>query len=378
MYEINPRLGGFQCIRCGTRFPVAAYSAGCPLCFAADYPASVAPVYEGAQPPPRSGVRGMARFADRLPYRTFPSLGEGDTPLIELPTLARELGIERLLVKFEGAQITGSHKDRMSAQFIAHACALGAPRVIAASSGNAGVSIAAYAAQARMPCTIVTNTGMQTPWRQALESIGADLVECPDSLSRWQFVREKVETAGWLSATNYLDPPVGSDPSGVDAYKTIAYELGEDPGFSGIDAVLIPTARGDVLWGLFAGFREMQTAGEIKRSPALIAVEPFARLNRVLAGEDYRGHFDGASMLASIGGVTTTLQSLLAVRETQGTAITVSESNARQDQVVLARNGVYLEDSSAAALSALRSLARRDTRVRQAILIGTSHGYKSS
>src|SRR5690606_405961 len=116
------------------------------------------PVYDDAMPWPSATAsrRGMARFGARLPYSGFMSLGEGDTPLVDLPGLASQCGLEALSIKLESANPTGSHKDRMSAQFVARAKDRNVPSVIAASSGNAGCSVAAYATAAGLPCTIVT------------------------------------------------------------------------------------------------------------------------------------------------------------------------------------------------------------------------------
>jgi len=319
----------------------------------------------------------MSRFAERLPYLTFPSLGEGDTPVVELPKLARSLGLDALHVKTEGISPTGSHKDRMSAQFVAHAVASGAPKVVGASSGNAGVSLAAYAAAAGIPCEIVGASNMPTTWRRPLEMMGAKLVCFTDPLERWRYVKEGVERDNWASATNFLDPPVGSHPCGIEGYKTIAFELAEHPGLENIDAIVVPTARGDLLWGIFAGLQELAGDGEVSHMPRLIAVEPFPRIEQVLAGVDYRLHFAGASPLVSINGSTVTLQSVTAIRVSSGLAVSVGPEQVAADQTVLARHGLYLENSGAAPLSALRQLLAQDKQnLRRVILIGTSHGFK--
>ena len=378
MPSINSRLTGFRCIRCEQLLPLTDYPEGCPHCQADRYPASVAPVYdEGATIDAGSG-RGMRRFAHRLPYETFQSLGEGDTPLVELPRLAAELRLERLAVKLESANPTGSHKDRMSAQFVARASDRGGPGVIAASSGNAGASLAAYAAAAGLRCVIVTTPAISPPWKRAIEMAGAELIYTKDSLERWAIVRRMVVDEGFSSATNYLDPPVGSDPWGVDGYKTLGYELAETMG-ADVDAVFVPTARGDLLWGAFRGLTESVAEGRRSGVPRLVAVEPFPRLELVLTGRDIRSHFPGTSQLVSIGGATVTYQSYLALTRTEGTAVSVEQELAVADQRALAAYGLYLELSAAASLTGLRRLlALGDQSIRSAVLIATSHGYKET
>ena len=146
---LNPRLLGFRCIRCDAAHPVGDYAEGCPACSAAEYPASVVPVYSDL--PELQNCRhgsGTPRFGDRLAHSSFLSLGEGDTPVARLHRLTGELSLDAVDIKLEGSNPTGSHKDRMTAQFIARAVAKRAPVVAAASSGNAGASLAAYAAAA--------------------------------------------------------------------------------------------------------------------------------------------------------------------------------------------------------------------------------------
>ncbi|CAH1655839.1 MULTISPECIES: pyridoxal-phosphate dependent enzyme [unclassified Chelatococcus] len=381
MQTINPHLTGFRCIRCSTLYPVQDYQEGCPSCLAESHPASVTPAYDEATPSPfgeRRG-RGLTRFGNWLPYKMFTSLGEGDTPLVDMPGLAARCGLEALSIKLESANPTGSHKDRMSAQFVARAKDRNVPSVIAASSGNAGCSVAAYAAAAGLPCTIVTTPAITAPWRRAIEMTGASIIYVEDSLERWEIVRRKVREEGYLSATNYLVPPVGSDPYGVEGYKTLGYELAEAPAVSVADAIFVPTARGDLLWGIYRGLAEAVEAGRLPAMPKLVAVEPFPRLELVLAGQDVRSQFSGKSLLASIGGGTVTYQSWRAIMHSRGTAISVAENDVLDDQRLLARHGHYLELSTAAALTGLRKLAASPEMapgIRRAVLIGTSHGYK--
>ena len=86
MYKINPRLTGFSCLRTGQFLGVEDYFEGSPSSASEGYPASLRATYadQGAWPV-TSGEKGMARYGHFLPYLTFPSLGEGGTPLIELP-----------------------------------------------------------------------------------------------------------------------------------------------------------------------------------------------------------------------------------------------------------------------------------------------------
>jgi threonine synthase len=379
-FVLNPRLLGFRCIRCEARHPVGDYAEGCPACNAAQYPASVVPTYSSM--PPLADCRrgkGAARFGPRLGYSTFPTLGEGDTPVARLHRLAGELGLDAIDLKLEGSNPTGSHKDRMTSQFVARALAKRAPVVAAASSGNAGASLAAYAAAADLRCAIVTTSKMSAPWRRAIELTGAELHFVEDPLERWRLIGEKARSEGWFSATNICRPPTGSEPFGVEGYKTLAYELAEDPQTADADTILVPTARGDLLWGIYAGFAELVAEKALYRIPRLVAVEPFPRIELALAGADYRGSFAGSSPLLSINGTTVTCQAIAAVQRSGGTAVSVNSSEVIADQHYLAKAGHYLELSAVAALTGLRVLLTSNPfAVRHPVLIATSHGYKEN
>lgn len=373
---LNPRLRAFNCIRCNLQHPVGDYAEGCPRCGEAGYPSSVAPVYDALPIVTAAGSGpGTQRFGGRLPYSTFHSLGEGNTPHAPLDAIARSLALDSVIIKQEGSNPTGSHKDRMTAQFVARAVAKDAPVVAAASSGNAGASLSAYAAASGLRCVIVTTPKISPAWRRTIEMTGADMHYVDDPLERWSFIRAKVRDEGWLSATNVLNPPTGSEPFGVDGYKTIAYELATDPQTRRADTVVVPTARGDLLWGIYAGYRELVEERAIARMPQLVAVEPFPRIEEALAGADWRGAFAGSSPMVSINGTTLAYQALAAVERSSGTAVSVPAEQVLADQRALARAGFYLELSAAAALTGLK-LACARLAVRHAVLIATSHGYK--
>jgi threonine synthase len=373
---LNPRLLGLKCIRCNTLHDVGDYAEGCPLCGKAGYPISVAPVYSSL-PPLTANVAGygMQAFADRLPYSTFLSLGEGNTPAAPLDQAAEALGLQSVTLKLESSNPTGSHKDRMTAQFVARAVARQAPVVAAASSGNAGASLAAYAAASNLKCVIVTTPKISPAWRRAIEMAGADLHYVDNPLERWSFIRAKTRDEGWLSATNVLNPPTGSEPFGVDGYKTVAYELATDPNTKQTDTVVVPAARGDLLWGIYAGYKELVDERAIDRMPRLVAVEPFPRLEFALAGADWRGEFSGTSPMVSINGSTLAYQAVAAVERSSGIAVSVNSEQVIDDQKQLARSGFYVELSAAAALTGLRQVCAR-IATRNAVLIATSHGYK--
>jgi threonine synthase len=382
--EVNTSLSGLKCLKCESVFPpdheAVDLGSGCPACLDLGFPVSLKCIYAGTKAAIGDGTkRRMLRFAPLLPYVNFPTLGEGDTPIVPLPDLAEQLGIKQLLYKNEGQNPTGSHKDRMSGLAVARAKALGKDTVVAASSGNAGASLAAYAAAAGINCVIVSMSSISPMWEAAIEFHGAQLHTRQGQDDRWKYMQQMVKEKNWYPVTNYLKPPVSSNPFGIEGYKTIAYELVEELGDLTPLVVLVPTCRGDVLAGLWYGFLDSFECGLIKQLPRLVAVEPGPRLERVLQGEDYRSDLPvPAHHLSSIGGDTATYQSYYALSQSKGSAVSVSTRQSVQSQKVLGAHGLYTELSSAAALAGAEELAKRNffSPDDNVVLIGTSHGYK--
>lgn len=354
----NPRLTGMACLRCDLALPVAEHEAGCPRCAAEGHASNVRLTYAD-----EAGCTGVA-----LPYPQPPSLGEGATPLVEVPGLADGLGLGRVSLKLEWCNPTGSHKDRMSSQLMARAIEVAAPRVVAASSGNGGLSVAAYAARAGIPAEIATTHDMPEGYRRAILAHGAGIVGFADSMSRWQHLARKV-SQGAFAATNYKVPAIGTNPFGVDGYKTIAAEIAAA---AMPDLVVVPCSRGDLLSGLCLGFAELGQG-----MPRLVAAEPFPRLARVLAGADYRESFAGDTAQVSIGGSTVTWQAVRALRASAGTAVAVDDAAVLLAHARLAAIGFHVELSAAAALAALLALAAGGALAgRHAVLVLTGSGFR--
>ena len=120
----------------------------------------------------------MWRYAPVMPLEageTPVSLGEGLTPLIELPALARELGVARLWVKDEGLNPTASFKARGMSAAVTRAKALGVPGFVVPTAGNAGAALTAYGAAARMPVRVYAPETTPTPILETIRALGADL-----------------------------------------------------------------------------------------------------------------------------------------------------------------------------------------------------------
>jgi threonine synthase len=339
----NPNLRGLQCLRCDALYPVTLSHDGCPACKRAGFHVAL-----------RASYLPDSTEAMPMPYTSGFALGEGQTPLEDMPELAQQFDVARLALKDESRNPTGSHKDRMTAVGVAQALDFDAHTLVLASSGNAAVSAAHYAWAAGLGCEVATYEGMPATYARQLDALGARRYVFADNAGRWAFVRERSQHPGYFALTNYRLPALGSAPLAIEGYKPIALECVADGGLP--DHIVIPTARGDLAWGIYAGFRDLMAAGRIGRLPRLWLVEPFPRLARVLAGGAINGSYPGHTAQFSTAGATVTYLQWQAATATGGGAVVVGDDEARAARRLLSSLGVSAELCAAGGLAALRQL----------------------
>ena len=381
------------CLRCARQYAEPALDllgAGCPYCAADGVPANVLPVRDVAglrsEPPTlprRPGEPGLFTYRELLPIdpeTSAVSLGEGGTPLLELPSLAGEVGVGRLLVKDETRNPTWSYKDRLAAVAVTKATELGVDTVVVCSTGNHGAAVAAYAARAGLRCVVLTLGSVPLAMKTLMGVYGATVAALRTGPERWALMRELVAERGWMPMSGHADPPVGSPSYGVDGYKTIAYELFEQ--VTGVpDVVVVPTAYADGLTGIARGFDDLVVLGLADRVPRLLAAEPFGPLRSALdEGAERAGPVPASSSVSfSIASPFGTYQGLVSLRRSGGGAVAVpDDETVMAAQRRLGGHGLYLEASSAITLPALEQWRRAglvggDDTV---VLVGTSTGLK--
>lgn len=384
------------CPRCALRAPPSACIRGCPACAADGVPTNwlveheVAaglspsdldrPVADIADPfadDPRRN--SMWRYAPLLeaPEGSIVSLGEGLTPLVDLSGL--DLG--PLSMKDESRNPTGSFKDRMASAVISRAGLVGARVVVGSSSGNGGAAIAAYAARAGLPCVVLVASDTNPAMVAQVAAYGAALLQVPGSPDRWTVMSAAVERLGWYPTTAYFAPPIGSNPLGVDGYRTIAYEIAESLGWTVPDWCAVPVCYGDAIIGIVQGFEDLLRLGWIDRVPRMLAAVVSGSLVQGLAkGGDRlpRCPRPRASIAHSIDAPQSSYQALAAVRRTGGIAISVDDDRIMAGRQRLARAGLLVEASSAITVPAV-AIARADGRIgpdESVVAVGTSTGIK--
>lgn len=362
---------GYSCIRCEAQYPITLTidSRGCPIC-APLAPANLAPVYEQstigrAFAQEELGRSSLWKYRQRLPCSDehIVTLGEGQTPLIACAQIGSSLGVANLLIKDESRNPTWSYKDRFSTVAVSIARAEGAKVVATASSGNAGASLAAYAARAGMNCVVATFAGTAGPMVSQIRKHGAIVLPLANKVDRWKFLAEAQQRFGWFVTSPFSAPVVGSHPLAIEGYKTIAYEIIEQSSGDVPDWCVMPVCYGDALSGVWAGFKELFYAGLIDRLPKMVAAEVHGSLSVALTeGTDrvpeQEVHFE--ALAVSIGTSRSTYQALRALRESSGLAVPVSNHGLIDMQSHLARSeGIFAELASVTPLMAIKTLSDR-------------------
>jgi threonine synthase len=353
-----------RCVRCDAVASWGPAFEGCPAC-REEPRAALEVVYDYAAIAAQGTLRawsarpgGLWRFRELLPVPVdvpVVSLAEGGTPLVRLQ------GIEgpRIWLKDETRNPTGSFKDRLHAVSLTVARTLGFGKAVAATTGNHGTALAAYAARAGMDALVFCDPRAPLVQRRLMQLFGARVVVLAD---RGAHVAWLVRERGFYPSTGMTPEPVGS-PYGVEGYKTIAYEVyfqlgGQFPG-----RVLVPTSGGDAIYGPWKGFRELRALGAPGALPRMVAVQaagcdPIVRGWRAGAST-VPVHPDPRTIAVSIADETGGPASLRAVAESGGTAEAVSEEAILDAMRRLARQGIAVEPSSAAAVAAALGLAAR-------------------
>lgn len=318
-------------------------------------------------------AHGLERWAPLLPPLHGPGLREGNTPLVRLG--------EGVWVKDESRNPTWSHKDRLNRVTVSAARHSGAAGVVVSSSGNHGASAAAYAARAGLPCVVFASPYAPPTVTDFLRAYGALVLTPPREIARAQ-MRRVVEEFGYHPVSSLTDSAHTGHPFGAEGYKTIAYEifleLGEVP-----SAVYVPTGYGEVLYGVWKGFHELTLLGLASHTPVLYACEPAASgplSAAIRTGQPAVRVEPGPTEAYSIACPFASYRAVVAVRESGGEALALTDSELADAQAQLAAEGMWFELSSAASLAGLRSRQRRGEKSGDGpvVCVATSSGFKDS
>ena len=302
------------------------------------------------------------------------TMGEGWTPLI----LGEWEGVP-VLHKLEFMMPTGSFKDRGMTVMVSYLKSRGITEVLEDSSGNAGASLSAYAAAAAMRCRILVPETTSYPKIAQIAACGADVVTIRGS-------RQDVADAALAMSRDIFYASHNWQPFFAEGTKTLAYELWEQLGFRAPDNVVVPVGYGANVLGCDRGFSELLRRGEIARMPRLFGVQaancaPYFAAFR--AGVEY---FIPSPVTPTIAeGIAsskpTRMREVLApVRASGGEIVAVTEDEIVRALAALAKKGLYVEPTSAAAAAGLSQLIARGAinKGENTVLVLTGSGLKAS
>ncbi|HKO16617.1 MAG TPA: threonine synthase [Gemmatimonadaceae bacterium] len=286
-------------------------------------------------PPPRDALLprwDLWRYAPVLPLRESErpvSLGEGLTPMHEVPELARAMGVRRVWVKDEGLNPTASFKARGMTAAVTRARGAGVPGLVVPTAGNAGAALAAYAAAARLPVRVYAPESTPRPILETICTLGADL----------QLVAGHIGDAGraaraFAAESGFFDVSTLREPYRIEGKKTMGLEVAEQLGWRLPTHIVYPTGGGTGLIGMWKVFGEMRQWGWLAADappPHMIVAQaagcaPIVRAFE--AGQDSATPWENPVTHASglrVPGPLGDRLILRALRETAGDAGTASE-----------------------------------------------------
>jgi threonine synthase len=302
------------------------------------------------------------------------SLGEGWTPLV-----TRHWAGARVHFKLESQMPTGSFKDRGAAVMLNHLIEVGVGRIHEDSSGNAGSSIASYAAAAGLACRIYVPVNAPRGKIVQIAASGAEVRAIPGN-------RQAVTEAALAAVGESFYASHNWHPFFIEGTKTLAYELWEQLGFQVPDNILAPTGYGSNILGLDRGFDELQRRGEITRRPRLFAVQAancaaFAAA-WTAGGDDYVPFIPSDTAADGIATVkpVRTAEVLSALRRSNGGVVAVPEAEIAPALKALGHLGLFVEPTAATAGAALSQLLNAGT-IRPdetTVVVLTGHGLKAT
>lgn len=361
-----------RCSNCGKPYPNEGLPYRCPRCGGAFDLSGVLPYEPNHVEPDLPGI-WLYRHTFGLPQNApVVSLGEGNTPLVWAEAMGKRVGF-----KSEHLNPTGSFKDRGSAVLVSMLLARGVDDAVEDSSGNAGSSLAAYAAHAGLDARIYIPDSASGPKRVQIEAYGAEVVRIMGPRSNAAEAVVKAAEKGDVYASHAWLPFL------LPGYATSAYEIfaqtGAAPG-----TVIVPAGQGNFILGIARGFQALQHAGLIEQPPSLVAVQA-----RACAPLWAVSRF-GAAGLAWVGEGQTLAEGvrvnrpirgdlvLRAVESSGGAFVAVDEEEILPGRDRLARLGFYVEPTSALVWSALEQIFEWAPEPIVAVLTGSGYKYAAA
>src|SRR5438045_356698 len=290
----------------------------------------------------------IARYREYLPVtESTPvvSLGEGTTPLISCPRLSKRVG-RAVFVKNEGANPTGSFKDRGMTVAVSKAIERNAKVLICASTGNTSASAAAYAARAGVCCAVILPAG-KIATGKLLQAFAyeAKIVAIDGNFDDALRLVRELGQGGDFVIVNSINP------DRIAGQKTAAFEIIDDLG-DAPDFHLLPVGNAGNITAYWAGYREFHARGRSTKLPAMIGFQAAGAApifyNRIVEQPET------VASAIRIGNPASWKQARAAINESHGAIDVVSDEEILAAQTWLAQHeGIFVEPASAASVAGL-------------------------
>ncbi|HJJ47206.1 MAG TPA: threonine synthase [Methanocorpusculum sp.] len=349
------------CVHCGAEYPPDAIVYNCEKCghlLAVKYNLDKITIsHEELQKRKIS----VWRYKEFLPVRIEPiSLQEGGTPLYHLKKLGEELGLKNLYAKHEGMNPSGSFKDRGMTLGVSMAKQLGKNIVACASTGNTSASMAVYAAKANIPAVVLLPAG-----HVALGKVAQALMHGAKVISiRGNFDRA-LEMVHELCVTHGIYLLNSINPYRLEGQKTIGFEAVDQLGCVP-DRFVLPVGNAGNISAVYKGLCEWKEIGYIDTLPRMTGIQatgsaPIANaIKNNLPEVVVEQNPETVASAIRIGAPVNAEKALRAIRETGGTAESVTDDEILAMQRDLARmEGVGVEPASAASVAGIRKMAEQ-------------------
>lgn len=332
----------------------------------------------------RADLSGVWRFREVLPRiaeNQIITMGEGNTPLYELPQCAKSIGLEYLYAKHQGMNPTGSFKDTGMTVAASFARQAGYRWVACASTGNTSASMAAYAARGGLHSLVLIPDG-KISWGKLSQSLDYGAITCQLRTDFDGCVRVLNEVVERLPV--YLLNSV--NPYRVEGQKTAAFELLEQLGWEPPDHIIVPGGNLANSSAIGKALREMKELGLIAQLPRVSVIQaqganPLVRTIRETKGEKLVPvHADTMASAIRIGNPASWKKAVRVVRETKGTVEEVSETEIARAKAEIGAEGIGCEPASAVTLAGLRKLVEQSfvKDNERVVLVLTGHVLKDA
>jgi len=326
----------------------------------------------------------MWRYFEMMPIldeNNVVTLGEGFTPIFDMPSLGAKLGSSKLFLKDEGINPTASFKARGLSAAVSKAKELGLKRLTMPSAGNAAGAMSSYAARAGIDAYVFMPKDAPEANQIEVYFTGGDL----------NLIDGLISDAGIISRQkaaemDLFDVSTLQEPYRVEGKKTMGYEIAEQFNWELPDAIIYPTGGGTGIVGMWKAFQEMEHLGWIDGSrPRMYAVQSDGCAPIVRAfenGDEFAEPWENANTFAAgirVPGAIGDYLILGAIRESQGAALAVSDQDIlSMMKTVASSEGMFICPEGAATAVALPQLINRgfigsDERV---LLLNTGSGLK--